>query len=136
MKSMFEPNLDLCAKVLDLRLIRQNLVIGNLTNVNTPGYRARHLDFEEKLQHALGEDAQGTMARTEPGHMPTAFRTASFNGDMEKEFKPRVEYGQDSVDMDKEMAIMQKNAMAYDTLTTLVRGDFQTLSRVISDNTK
>jgi len=133
MKSLFEPHLNLCAKVMDLRLSRQNLVVGNLTNVNTPGYKPRRLDFEEKLQKALDKDANGKMARTEQGHLPAVFEAGSFAGDFEKEFKPRVEHGQDSVDMDQEMAILQKNTLAYDTLSTLVRENFKGLARTIAD---
>lgn len=131
MKSMFDPNINLCAKVMDLRLQRQNLVIGNITNVNTPNYSPRRLDFEDKLQAALGRDAKGKVTRTQQEHLPATFTADGFQGDWEKEFKPRHEHGQDGVDLDKEMAILNKNTMQYDALTTIVKQSFDKLNDVI-----
>lgn len=134
MKSLFHTNLHLCAKVMDLRLQRQNLVIGNITNVNTPNYSPRRLDFEEKLQSALGLDAKGKVTLTDNKHLPAEFKANGFNGDWEKEFKPRHEHGQDGVDLDKEMAILSKNSMQYDALSTLVKGQLNGLEKVIKNS--
>jgi flagellar basal-body rod protein FlgB len=136
MKTLFEPHMSLCSKVMDLRLKRQNLVIGNITNANTPGYKPRRLDFEAKLQASLDLDAKGTMQRTESGHMPSTFEADGFSPDFEKEFKPRTEHGQDSVDLDKEMAIMSKNSLSYDVLTTIVREGFKGVNKVITQTSK
>lgn len=132
MKSLFGSHMQLCAKVMDLRLQRQNLVIGNIANANTPGYRARRLDFEDKLQSAMGNDSKGAMSRTHGEHMPITFRPERFEGDWEKEFTPRQEHGQDPVDLDKEMAILNKNSMLYNALAQVVRGGFQGIEKIIN----
>jgi len=134
MKTLFQPHLELTKKVMDLRLQRQNLVIGNITNINTPNYKPRRLDFEEKLQKALDLDARGKMARTDEKHVPAHFSAKGFSGDWEKEFKPRAEHGQDSVDLDKEMAILNKNVMLYDALTQITKGGYQGINKVINDS--
>lgn len=134
MKTLFEPHMDLTKKVMDLRLQRQNLVIANISNINTPNYKPRRLDFEEKLQKALDLDARGKMARTDQEHVPATFNAKGFSGDWEKEFKPRAEHGQDSVDLDKEMAILSKNTMLYDALAMIVKGGYQGINKVINDS--
>ena len=50
MKSLFPDHIDLTARVMDFQIQRQNIVSGNLANINTPGYKARTLEFEKDLQ--------------------------------------------------------------------------------------
>lgn len=136
MKGLFGSHINLTAKVLDLRLERQNLVMGNITNVNTPDYRPRRLEFEEKLQQALNLDMRGKMTRTERSHMPAAFHAGTFKGDGIQEFRARQVHGEDSVDLDKEMTVMAKNAMLYNALTDVIKKNFTGLQKVIQDGGK
>ncbi|MBF0480207.1 MAG: flagellar basal body rod protein FlgB [Desulfovibrionaceae bacterium] len=133
MKSYLPENLDLTAKVLDLQMQRQNLVSANLANIRTPQYRPQRIEFEKELQSALNTEGQGKMTLTSSRHMPTAFNASSFEGNMFGEVKPRVIYGQDSVDLDKEMALMSKNSLMYNTMTTIVKKDFDSISKVLAD---
>lgn len=136
MKSIFENHINLTAKVLDLRLERQNVVVGNITNVNTPQYKARRLEFEDKLQQALAQDTAGQVTRTQSGHMPSTFNVDSFTGDGVKEFKPRYVYGEDSVDLEKEMATMAKNAMLYNALAEVINKNFTGIQKAIQEGSK
>lgn len=136
MKGLFSSHIDLTAKVLDLRLERQNLVAGNIANVDTPGYRARRLEFEESLQSALALDQRGKVTRTNKMHMPSTFSADGFSGRGIKEFEPRQIFGEDRVDMDKEMAEMGKNAMLYNALTEIITKNFSGLQRVIQEGSK
>lgn len=131
MKGLFGSHINVTAKVMDLQLERQNLVTGNIANVNTPQYRTRRLEFEEKLQNALNQDARGKMTRTNKGHMPAAFDPDGFQGDGIKNFKAREIYGEDQVDLDKEMAAMAKNTMQYNALTMVIKKNFQGMQKVI-----
>jgi len=133
MKSYLPEDLNLTAKVLDLQMERQNLVSANLANIRTPQYRPRRIEFEHELQSALNTDGKGKMTLTSSHHMPTSFNAKTFEGNMFAEFKPRVIYGQDSVDLDKEMALMAKNSLMYSTMTTVLKKDFDHLQKMISD---
>ena len=73
MKSLFDKDIGLMSKVMDMQLQRQNVVTSNLANIKTPGYKARTLMFEDELQAALGLDAKGKLSRTSEGHMPAVF---------------------------------------------------------------
>ncbi|QJB57261.1 flagellar basal body rod protein FlgB [Pseudodesulfovibrio sp. zrk46] len=136
MKGIFGSHIHLTAKVMDMRLDRQNLVMGNIANVNTPDYKAQRLEFEGKLQSALNQDAHGKMTRTSQDHMPSAFSANGFQGDDLQDFKPRHIYGEDRVDLDKEMTSLAKNGMMYNALATVIRKNFQGLQRVIQDGAK
>jgi flagellar basal-body rod protein FlgB len=133
MKGLFGNHIQLTAKVLDLRLERQNIVMGNISNVDTPEYKARRLEFEDKLQQALNHDARGKMTRTQQSHLPAVFSADGFQGDGIKDFKARHVYGEDSVDMDKEIAIMGKNGLMYNALASVIKKNFEGLQKVISE---
>lgn len=136
MKGLFGSHIDLTAKVLDLRLQRQNLVSSNLANVNTPGYKEKRLEFEGELQKALGLDAKGKMTKTSQMHIPAAFNAGKFDGRVLSNFEPRVVHGEDSVDMDKEMVTMAKNTMQYNALTQVIAKSFQGMEKIIQSGAR
>lgn len=133
MTKLFEPHIDLIQYVMNLRLIRQNVVASNLANIENPNYKARRIDFEEKLQEALKLKESGAVARTNEKHLPTSFFAEP---DFYKEWEIRVVQGEDSVDLDKEMSTQAKNVLAYKTLTTVLSKEFQMLTTVISEGGK
>jgi len=136
MKGIFEHHIQLTEKVLDLRLQRQNLVTGNIANVNTPGYKARSLEFEDNLQKALDLDDRGRMTRTSSEHMPVVFDSSTFKGEGIEAFQPRTVYGEDSVDLDKEMATMTKNGLMYNALASVIKKNFDGIKLAIQEGSK
>lgn len=136
MKSLFSQHIDLTARVMDFQLQRQNIVSANLANINTPGYKARRVEFEKDLQAALDLSETGAVARTHPRHLPAAFSPDSAEAGVRKELAPRVIQGLDNVDLDKEMAAMAKNNLLYSALTTVIQKDFNGLKQLIQDGGK
>ena len=136
MKSLFPDHLDLTAKVMDFQLQRQNIVSANLANINTPGYKARRLEFEKDLQAALGLAEGGAMAKTHPDHFRAAFSPEQTEASVTKSLTPRVIQGVDNVDLDTEMAAMAKNNLLYSTLTTVMQKNFAGMKQIIQDGGK
>ena len=136
MKGLFEGHINLTAKVMDLRLERQNTVMGNIVNVNTPEYKTRRIEFEDRLQKALDQDARGRMTRTNKEHMPVVFSPNGFQGQEVEALRARSVYGEDTVDLDKEMAIMTKNGLAYNALASVIKKNFDGLKQVIQEGSK
>lgn len=136
MKNLFETHILAVGKSLDLRLQRQNIVMGNLANIKTPGYRARRLEFEEEFQRVLGQSGKGTLTRTQPDHLPVPSAGMEVNGEMLKDLRPRVVQGEDAVDLDKEVAEMSKNSMLYNALVTALTKNFEGIKSVISEGAK
>lgn len=137
MSDIYGANASLIGKVMDMRLERQNLVMSNLANMNIPNYKARTLEFENRLQDALGsQEMRGGVTRTNTKHVPAGFNPDGFQGDLFKEFKPRTIYGADAVDMDKEMTTMAKNSLMYNALTTVMKSNFDGIQKVIMDGGK
>lgn len=136
MTEIYGANAALLAKVMDMRMERQNLVMSNLANMNIPSYKARSLEFESELQNAVASNTRGLVTRTNGKHMPTAFDVEGFSGSLAKEFKPRTIYGADAVDMDKEMATMAKNSLQYSTLSQLIKANFDGIQKAIMEGGK
>jgi flagellar basal-body rod protein FlgB len=136
MRGLFEHHLNITAKVMDLRLQRQNIVTGNIANVNTPGYKARRLEFENQLQAALNQDALGKLTRTKQDHLPATFDADGFKGQGLDDFRAREIYGQDEVSLEKEMATNTKNTMMYNALASVIKKSFDGMNKVIQEGSK
>lgn len=133
MKSLFNSQIGLVGRVMNMQLQRQNVIMSNLANVETPNYKPREIEFEKELQSALGLDMRGRMSITSQGHMPAAFNPDNFGPEWSKQFKPRQIHGEDRVHLDKEMTKHAKNQLQYTALTQVMTKSFEGLSTVIQD---
>ena len=60
--------LGISPQVLALRAQRMNLLSSNIANADTPGYKARDIDFKAALEQAKA--TQGSLDRTHSAHIP------------------------------------------------------------------
>ncbi len=136
MKSMIEPHVNLVGKVMNMQLQRQNVVMSNVANVKTPGYKPRVLEFEDQLQAALNLDSKGKLTRTHAKHMPSAFDANGFSAEWDEELKPRIVHGEDRVNLDKEMSLMAKTSLQYNAMSTVIKSGFDGLRTIITEGAK
>ena len=136
MKSLFPDHIDLTARVMDFQIQRQNIVSGNLANINTPGYKVRTLEFEKDLQAALGISQNGPVSRTHPKHLPAKFSPDATEASVVRDLNPRVVQGTDNVDLDRETATMAKNTLVYNTLATVMQKNFSGMKQLIQEGGK
>ncbi len=133
MKSLFSSQIGLVGTVMNMQLERQNVIAGNLANIDTPNYKPRELSFEKELQTALGQDMEGQMSRTSAEHIPSAFDASSFRPEWSEAFKPRLIHGEDRVNLDKEMAKHSKNQLQFTALAQVLTKTFEGIHTVIQD---
>ena len=62
---LFDPTIEGLARTLTLHQQRHEVLASNLANVETPGYRARELDFQDVLKEAFEETTGGGGERAE-----------------------------------------------------------------------
>lgn len=136
MKGIFAEHLEISARVLDMRLERQNVVMSNIANLKTPGYRARRVEFENQLQEALRQTGRGKMSATDPGHLPVKFDKDGFGAGLVKEVRPRIIQGEDAVNMEQEVTVMAKNTMMYNALITALKHELTELKTVIQEGAR
>ncbi|HET9599373.1 MAG TPA: flagellar basal body protein [Anaeromyxobacteraceae bacterium] len=68
--SIFDPTLQTLERALDARLLRHNVLAGNLANANTPGYVPRDVDFGAAMRRSLeapGRPAPAPAPAADPG---------------------------------------------------------------------
>lgn len=126
-------NLEVMSKALNLRTQRHQILASNIANADTPGYKARDIDFSRAMQGALAGRGEGTnMARTSAGHLDGSGSAASANLYYRKETQSAVDGN--TVDMDVERAQISENALQYQVLTRLISDRLQSMRAAISSN--
>ncbi len=53
---LFDATTGRLERSLDVRLVRHNVLAGNVANVDTPGYAPKDIDFQATMLHLLGID--------------------------------------------------------------------------------
>lgn len=69
MSDLSTPIMQMLEKFLDLTSQRHKLVVANMANIDTPGYRTKDIDFRGELQRAVANGNSNFMpvARSVPG---------------------------------------------------------------------
>lgn len=123
--SIFDKNLDILSKSLDLSLLRHSVITDNIANAETPFFKARRVDFESELQRAVDLSDAGvtTPSRAIASVQPNIYED------------PYNENGQDlnTVDMDREMSALTKNDIKYTAATQAVSRKFALLKYAIGE---
>jgi flagellar basal-body rod protein FlgB len=116
-----DKTLQALAAGLKFREMRQEIISSNVANAETPGYKAKRLDFEKALARALDVDGQMGMKVEDEKHFDVG------NGGFEN-LEPEVyedpngvvnESG-NTVNREDEMARMAQNKIMYDALVQLM----------------
>jgi flagellar basal-body rod protein FlgB len=96
---------------LNLNSLNQKVISGNLANMNTPGYVAKGLSFEEVLRES--EDDQGFhLVKSSEKHLdPASPLTAMESPEL-------IETG--PVDLDTEMVNLSKNSVEYNFMVAML----------------
>jgi flagellar basal-body rod protein FlgB len=100
--------MNLLSRLLDVASMRQDVIAQNVANVNTPGYSAQEVAFEDALRQAFGQHETGFVVPN-PEVVTGAGGAAREDGN--------------NVDVDLEMARLQKNALYFKVYTQLLAGD-------------
>lgn len=114
-------------EALNLRAYRQQLLASNIANADTPGYKAKDIDFAATLQGALANHpGRPSLVATAPGHIrpgngqpPEAavqYRTAQ---------QPSLDGN--TVEMDVERAQFADNAIRYEAGLTFISSQVKTM---------
>lgn len=126
---------------LDGLALRQQVTSNNIANVETPGFKASVVTFEDQLQRVLapqkpGERGPATLqlVRTHPAHLTT-------EGNIAEVLEPRVvrianttgRNDQNNVDIDREMITLADTAIQYRALIRLLSKHFAMLRATITE---
>ena len=114
---LFDPTIEGLARTLTLHQQRHEVLASNLANVETPGYRARELDFQDALKEAFDTRGGGERAEGRASMERASMERASMV--VEDKTAPRRADG-NTVDMDLQMAKLNANGTSYLALARIL----------------
>lgn len=116
----------------NLRAHRQQLIASNIANADTPGYKARDIDFKTTLQGALTGSGAVTLATSAPHHIAPDTSSGS-GGGAPLLYRSAVQGSVDgnTVDMDVERNQFADNAIHYDANLTFISNQIRMMLSAI-----
>ncbi|NMH59682.1 flagellar basal body rod protein FlgB [Alteromonas ponticola] len=116
-------------KALNLREKRMELISGNIANANTPGYKARDIDFQSAMKMAATDQRQ-TMVRTDSKHITGSMHTTSF---IQYRSPGQSDTGDgNSVEVQKERNEFLDNGLRYQATLEFLNGKFKGMKKALS----
>ncbi len=134
MKPIFDRTTDSLAAALNFRSLRQNVTASNIANAETPGYKAKKLDFEDALVRAL--DLEGINAENNAGPDDIAMGSGAISrakADIYENPEGNVTNDGNTVDMEREMANLQENSILYKAALQLINKKLGALRYAVTD---
>lgn len=117
-------------KAMDLTAKRNEAIVSNISNAETPQYRAVDLDFAGELERAFGANTE-VMTKTNPKHMDlVSSSSAHFVSDMSGATKDDG----NNVDIDIQMGQLAYNSGRYSGAANLMRKKLAMLKMAIRES--
>jgi flagellar basal-body rod protein FlgB len=122
---LFGPLTEGLGTAIDVYEARHNVLAENIANSETPGYRARDIEFADQLAAALSGPAAG--APGDPASVQPATPHLEPTIDRDAAVKPDG----NSVALDTQVGRLADNAFKIQALTQILSARYQGLKRVI-----
>ena len=122
-------------QALKVHARRSEVLAGNLANADTPGFKARDIDFREALQQAKGQADATRLQVTNARHISTGGAQPGGIDDLIGELKYRnptqPSLDGNTVDPLKEKAAFMENAMLYQTNLQFLTGKIKNIKTAL-----
>ena len=120
-------------KGLNMMSTRQNLISSNISNVDTPGFKASDIDFQAQLRAALGSEMGLNLNSTNEKHFgPSNSNIMDLEADPFEEEAAAKSNG-NNVDIDNEMAKMAENQILYNATVQLMMKRGSTVRSAVTE---
>ena len=117
--SLFSDISSLTAKAaLDGISLRQQAISRNIANIDTPGYKAQPVDFQETLARIVDNAGTLPMKITDEDHMTTAESDLFMSTSLRPGGTLRAD--ENNVDIDTEMADMSEAGIQYQAISQAI----------------
>lgn len=125
---------------LTIRTERMEVISGNLANANTPGYKARDIDFNKAMQSAMREASGGTanhaysgMVRTNDRHLSGNSTSVAANFDMQYRIPTQPDTGDgNTVEVQAERNRFLDNGLRYQASLEFLNGKIKGMKKALS----
>ncbi|NOS80210.1 MAG: flagellar basal body rod protein FlgB [Nitrospira sp.] len=132
--TLIDHTMQLLHRTLDLRQAKHRVIVSNIANEETPGYRATDFSFLDSLQAAQKGQGPVTLAVTQGRHMgPQGEGFQRVLGKLSDVPADDLPLDANSVNIELEMAKMSDNAGKYNGAATIMAMRFRQLIGAIRD---
>jgi flagellar basal-body rod protein FlgB len=118
---IFDKTTNALGASLNYRLLRHNVTSSNIANAETPGYKAKVVEYEDALARAVDLDGMNGLTTSDPEHF--ALGTSAVGKErVTVEDNPSADVNPDgnTVDLDKEMSTLAENSILYKAALQLI----------------
>jgi len=120
MDILFNKTMNMLSGMLDYRSTRHKIIISNVANIDTEGFKPSDISFKQ----VLGKTNSIQMATTAPGHI----------GRKEGGAAPvEVITSEENVKIDKEMANLAENQLMYNMTVDMLSRKFKGIKTVLME---
>lgn len=134
MSQVFDKTAQALAASLKFRSTRHNITSSNIANAETPGYKAKKMDFEDALARSIDLDGMRGLTTTSGEHFSVGGGSvAKTRADIYDNPDGPVTNDGNTVDLEQEMAIMQENSILYKAALQLMNKKLGSLKYAASD---
>jgi flagellar basal-body rod protein FlgB len=132
--NIFDRTMQLVERTMDLRMSRHHVVAANIANEETPGYRARELQFSDALQAASTSSARPAFMVTHARHLgPRGSAIAQVEGALSDVPAGDLPLDANSVNLELEMAKLADNALKFNTAASVISFRYRQLLSAIRE---
>lgn len=125
----FSNALGMHEQALMLRSQRTSLLANNIANANTPGFKARDMDFASVLAQTSGQQSSVRVTRTNDRHLQGLPATASAELMYRVPSQPSLDGN--TVDEQIENAAFARNALEHQASFQFLNGKFTGLTKAL-----
>lgn len=134
MSQIFDKTTDALGASLNLRSLRHKVTASNIANAETPGYKAKKVDFEEALSRAIDLEGAASQMATSPEHFAMGTGAISrARADVYDNPEINVTNDQNTVDMEAEIANLQENSILYKAALQLINKKLGSLRYAVTE---
>jgi flagellar basal-body rod protein FlgB len=126
MPPLFNKTFDVLSNMLNYRSKRHQVILSNVTNIDTPGFKASELDFRKDLRDAMASKNKVEMTKTQEKHLAPEKR-ANDPGNYE------LRDSEEAVKIDTEMANLSENHLMYNMTVEMLARKFRTLQTTLKE---
>ena len=132
MAKIFDSTIGALNTSLNLRLMNQNIIASNIANADTPGYKAKRLDFESAFRDALDVGGDLKPLSPEPDHAGLG-DTDAISPEIGNDVNYIRTLDENTVDRGKEMALQKQNRIMHSATTEMLKKKLGMLRYAINE---
>ncbi|MEQ1664673.1 MAG: flagellar basal body rod protein FlgB [Bdellovibrionales bacterium] len=134
MGDLFDKTTNALGASINFRQLKQNIISTNVANAETPGYKAKKVDFEDALSRAVDINGLGQMSVDEPDQFAVNGSSIDhIRADVYENPDVTVTNDGNTVDMEREMAELKENSIVYNAAIQLINKKLANLAYAASD---